>query len=134
MQLELIRVYHTLGTNGVILLNGEKICAAIELPWKNNQPRISCIPEGKYTLIKRYSPRHGWHLQVMDVPGRQYILIHPANNAALELKGCIAPVAAHTGIGRGLQSRNALQKLKALVYPVLAKKQPVFLIIKTQFV
>ena len=131
MQLELIRVYNPLATNGTILLNGVKICAAIELPWKNNQSRISCIPEGKYTLTKRYSPRHGWHLLLMDVPGRQCILIHPANNAMLELKGCIAPVTEHAGIGRGLQSRKALQKLKALAYPVLEKGQAVFLTIKS---
>ena len=96
MKPELIRTYFAEGTNGILLLDGAAICPTIELPWKNNQSRISCIPEGKYKLIKRYSPHFKWHLQVMDVPGRELILIHPANDALRELQGCIAPVAQLT--------------------------------------
>ena len=75
---------------------------SIELPWKENQTGVSCIPEGRYELVKRWSPKFLRHLQVMNVPGREYILIHPANEALQELKGCIAPVCFLTGAGKGL--------------------------------
>ena len=83
MKLELIRKYFPQGTNGALLIDGVKLCATIELPWRNNEPSISCIPEGDYRLIKRYSPHFKAHLQVWDVPGRDEILIHPANDAAV---------------------------------------------------
>lgn len=131
MELELIRTYHVCGTNGALLLKGEQICATIELPWKNNEHRISCIPEGRYALKKRYSPKHGWHLEVMGVPNRQWILIHPANDAVTELEGCIAPVSSITGIAMGNRSRIAVNKLVARVFPVLEIGEPVFLTIKS---
>ncbi len=91
MELELIRKYFDEGTNGEILYQERLLSYAIELPWKNNQARVSCIPEGRYELIKRWSPKFGRHLQVMNVSGREYILIHPANEALRELKGSVAP-------------------------------------------
>lgn len=105
------RTYHPKGTNGVLLRHGVPLCATIELPWKNNRPAVSCIPEGKYLLVQRSSLRMGRHLLVSSVPGRRFILLHPANNALLELKGCIAPVTTHTGPGKGIGSRKAMQVL-----------------------
>jgi len=130
MELELIREYFSQGTNGTLAFNGFAICATIELPWKNNSARISCIPEGRYSLIKRYSPHFKSHFMLEDVPDRQYILIHPANNALLELKGCIAPVSLITGIGKGIQSVKALQKIIGLLAFPFDNKQPVFITIK----
>lgn len=132
MKLELIRTYYPEGTNGQLLLNGEMVSLAIELPWKNNASRISCIPEGKYELRKRYSQRFGWHLELMNVPGRQLILIHPANDALKELRGCIAPVSFLRGHGKGTLSRIAFQKLKEKVYPALEKKETVHFIIQSK--
>lgn len=68
-------------------------CFTLELPWKDNKPQISCIPPGQYKLIHRSSPKYGNHLHVLDVPGRSYILIHPANYVS-QLRGCIAPGTA----------------------------------------
>lgn len=129
MKLELIRTYFPEGTNGILLLDGVVLCATIELPWKNNQSRISCIPEGKYQVIKRYSPHFRWHLQLRDVPGRQLILIHPGNDAITELKGCIAPVSLLTGIGKGDFSRLAFKKITSRLFPILENGSPVFLTI-----
>lgn len=126
MQLELIRTYHPQGTNGILLLKGKRVCFTIELPWKNNQSRISCIPEGRYELKKRYSPRFGWHILVVNVPARSFILIHAANDAGKELKGCIAPVAELSAPGKGNLSKLALQKLLAIVSPVLGCNQPLY--------
>jgi hypothetical protein len=72
---------------------------SIELPWKDNHTGVSCIPKRKYELVKRWSPKFNRHLQIMNVPGRGLILIHPANEALPELKGCIAPVFFLTGGG-----------------------------------
>ena len=128
MELELIRTYFPNGTNGVVLL---QLCNSIELPWQNNQHQISCVPEGRYELRKRYSPKFGWHLQVMDVPGRDLILMHPANDALKELEGCIAPVSLLTAEGKGSESRVALGKITSLVFPELEKGNKVFITIKS---
>ena len=98
-----------MGTNGKILYKDRLMMYSIELPWKDNLARVSCIPEGRYELVKRWSPKFNRHLQVMNVPQRDGILIHPANDALQELKGCIAPVSFLTGAGKGLRSRMALE-------------------------
>jgi hypothetical protein len=130
MKLELIRTYYRNGTNGDLLLNGEKICSTIELPWKENKSQVSCIPEGSYELRKRYTPRFGKHFILMNVPNRSFILLHAANDALKEIKGCIAPVSFLTGDGKGLQARAALEKVVAVVYPVFEKGEKVFLEIR----
>ena len=130
MVLELSRTYFPDGTNGKLECEGKLICLTIELPWKNNETKVSCIPEGKYFIKKRYSSKFKWHLEVVAVQNRNLILIHPANNALQELNGCIAPVTKFSGPGLGLQSRNAFAKLKNLVNPILDKNESVELIIK----
>ena len=67
MEIQLIRTYHPGGVNGVLLVEGRELCKTIELPWRSNQPRISCIPEGQYLLRKRHSPRFRDHFEVMNV-------------------------------------------------------------------
>jgi hypothetical protein len=132
MQLELIRTYDPKGTNGKIFFNGGLMIYCIELPWKDNQAGVSCIPEGRYELVKRWSPKFGRHLQLMNVPQRNDILIHPANDALQELKGCIAPVWLITGAGKGIRSRMAMETLTRLVYGALDLHEQVFLIIKSK--
>jgi len=131
MELEIIRTYFPDGTNGEFFFNGARVCSSIELPWKNNQHRISCIPEGKYELTKRYSQRFGWHLLVNNVANRSYILIHAYNDALKESKGCIAPVSLCTGEGKGNNARASLKKLLAIAYPELEKGNKVFITIKS---
>ena len=132
MELELTRQYFTEGTNGTLACNGNVLCATIELPWKNNSARISCIPEGRYRLVKRYSPHLQHHYQLENVPGREYILIHPANNALKELQGCIAPVSLLTGTGQGSLSVKAMEGLRQYLKPVFDLNQPVFITIKIE--
>jgi len=128
--LVLRRTYGEQGTNGTIYFNGEKICHTIELPWRNNLQRLSCIPTGCYRLEKRKYTKHGEQIGIPAVLGRESILIHAANNAMKELLGCIAPVTELTGEGRGTESRKALVKLKALVYGLWEKGDEVFLVIR----
>lgn len=125
MVLVLKRTYFTEGTQGVLEWNGTIVCYTIELPWLGNQRRISCIPEGEYILQMRFSPKFKWHLHLMNVLGRDLILIHPANDAKKELLGCIATVTKHTGIGKGSKSRKALEKLKTTVYAAFDRNEEV---------
>ena len=131
MVLELTRTYFPNGTNGKLECKGKSICNTIELPWRENQTRVSCIPEGKYFIKKRYSQKFQWHLEVLDVKNRSLILFHPANNALQELNGCIAPVTKLSGPGLGLMSRKAFTALKRLVYRVLDTNESVELIVKS---
>ena len=131
MELELLRTYFNGGCNGSIYRGDTFVCHTIELPWKDNHRSTSCIPEGRYELQKRYTPKFKWHLILKNVPGRSVILIHPANDALKELKGCIAPVCTLTGEGKGLLSKNALTRLIAVVYAAL-QKEPVFITIQSQ--
>jgi hypothetical protein len=131
MILFLTRTYFPEGTNGKLECEGKLISHTIELPWKRNERGISCIPEGRYCIRKRYSAKYKWHLELVDVPNRKYILIHPANNAQKELRGCIAPVTKLSGPGLGLMSRKAFTKLKDLVYKALDNKESVELIVQS---
>jgi len=131
MVLLITRTYFPEGTNGKLECEGKLICNTIELPWKNNETKVSCIPEGKYFIRKRYSKKFQWHLEFIEVKNRSLILFHPANNALKELNGCIAPVTKISGAGLGLKSRKAFTKLRTIVYKALDEKQEVVLIIKS---
>jgi len=124
------RKYGAQGTNGTITYQGEEICHTIELPDRNNIPRISCIPIGQYKLEKRRYAKHGEQIGIPIVLGREAILIHAANNALQDLQGCIAPVTTLTGEGRGDYSGKALAKLKALVYSLWDMGDEVYLNIR----
>ncbi|MDG1729436.1 MAG: DUF5675 family protein [Algibacter sp.] len=132
MELTLYRAYFNEGTNGTLFRSGKFLCHTIELPWKNNKRNISCIPEGVYQIEPRFSKRFQHHLILKAVKGRSYILFHPANNALKELEGCIAPVIYLSGIGKGIYSRNAMQKLLSLVYQAKDRKETILLTIKSQ--
>lgn len=77
-------------TLGRFWFEGE-IIYTLELPWKDNEPFISCIPEGTYDVELTYSPKFKKMLWLIkDVPGRTGIRIHPASFVS-DLEGCIAP-------------------------------------------
>ena len=76
-----------------------ELLKTIELPWKNNQRRISCIPAGRYFCKIHTSPKFGWTLWLQDVPNRSAILIHSANHTR-QLLGCIAPGLEHEDIDK----------------------------------
>lgn len=81
---------------------GLKTWVSMELPWRDNQRRISCIPAGIYVCT--LTPSHMWTpradgrvYHVTNVPGRDSILIHAANWAGdvtkhwhSDLLGCIS--------------------------------------------
>lgn len=83
------------GTLGVMLVDGVAF-HSLELPWCDNQPRRSCIPQGMYACKLVQSPRFGRVFTVTNVPGRSAILIHSGNFAGdvergyqSHVQGCI---------------------------------------------
>lgn len=130
IKFELVRKYLPKGTNGKIFLDGKLICHSIELAWRNNIPKISCIPEGIYQIVRRYSNRYKNHYWIKNVPNRSLILIHPANNANKELQGCIAPVLNIVNDGVGEYSKKAFQILAEYIDPFFESDKQVFIHIK----
>lgn len=126
------RAYFKEGTNGTLFSSDRFLCFTIELPWRDNKRNISCIPEGVYEIIPRFSKRFEHHLILKNVKGRSFILFHPANDAKKDLEGCIAPVTYLSGIGKGVYSKDAMQKLLSLVYQAQDRKEKITLTIKSQ--
>lgn len=126
------RAYFEEGTNGALFNSDRFLCHTIELPWNYNKRNISCIPEGVYEIEPRFSKRFKHHLILKGVKGRSFILLHPANDALKELQGCISPVTYLSGIGKGVYSRDAMQKLLSLVYQAKDRKETILLTIKSQ--
>ena len=108
MVIELQRLYRDTWTDGLIFIKGILLCRSIELRWANNERNVSCVPEGVYPVAIIQHPKFGECLQVNGVKGRSGILVHVANDAQKELRGCIAPVFSLSGNGKGLHSRLAL--------------------------
>ena len=84
---------------GELFINGERFCDTLELPYRDNQRSISCIPTGEYKvrlrLPRESATRHYIHLLVKDVKDRSHILFHRGNTAK-DSRGCIL-------VGQGTQ-------------------------------
>lgn len=66
-------------------------CKTLELPWRNNQRNISCIPASNgtpYTVVKRWTEERKDHFHILNVPQRSAILIHSGNYYTHTL-GCV---------------------------------------------
>lgn len=97
MEARLIRFVKTQThiTKGIWLFDGKPVCCTLELPWRDNRKRVSCIPPGNYRCerckLKRYRITgtqilNAW--EIMDVPDRTGILIHTGNWES-DTEGCI---------------------------------------------
>jgi hypothetical protein len=79
-------------TIGELFVNGERFCDTLELPYRDNQRSISCIPVGEYKVRLRVAresaTRDYLHLLVKDVKDRSHILFHRGNTAK-DTRGCI---------------------------------------------
>jgi hypothetical protein len=83
----------TLGKMHIINDQGkiQKSVCTLELPWRDNQRMISCVPEGEYPLILEWSPRFQTKLWTLtNVPNRSGIRIHVGNFTS-QINGCILP-------------------------------------------
>jgi len=88
----------------------------VELPWRDNQRSVSCIPEGEYEIEFTYSPKFKTNLwEIKNVPNRSGIRIH-AGNFTRQIEGCILPGMVFGDIDRDgiidvVQSGTALSKI-----------------------
>ena len=91
-------------------------CATLELEVDKNAKRDDAIPPGIYTVVKRWSSKYKDHFHILDVPNRDYILVHNANYSR-QLLGCVAVGEKHRDIdGDGLTDvTNSVRTLKKLV-------------------
>ena len=91
--------YTPLGVFGKMEIAGRTIWT-VELPWLDNQRRVSCIPEGEYTCRPRRYFKGGYDaIEICDVPERSEIMIHKGNTIK-DLAGCIAP-GMKLGVSKG---------------------------------
>lgn len=114
--------------NGSIFL-----CKTLELPWKNNASKISCIPAGSYTCVYSKSPHFSlkaehdvFTYEITNVVNRAGI--HSANFFS-DLLGCIALGSVYSDInGDGvldiIDSRNTIKAFEQQL-----NKQPFTLLI-----
>lgn len=98
-------------------------CCTLEEPWKDNQRKISCVPEGLYKCVKHNTAKYQdvWRLE--NVKGRDGILIH-AGNTTEDIEGCILVgksfgklKSKKTGkmLPAVLDSRSALSELRMAI-------------------
>jgi hypothetical protein len=74
-------------TIGAFMQGNDVICGSFELPWKENQHDISCIPTGIYQC--KWDGSIGQY-RLSGVPNRGGIKIHKGNWAT-QILGCILP-------------------------------------------
>lgn len=75
-------------TVGTLIYNKNLTYSTLELPWRNNEKNISCIPPGEYKTIKQWHSNLGPVIKLLNVPGREDILIHRGNHTS-DTIGCI---------------------------------------------
>ena len=100
-------------TNGTLYMPSGREFYTLECPWRNNEPFVSCIPDGAYLIEPWHSPKFGdCYIVSGGLVGktqgvRTHILFHAANKVR-ELQGCIA-----LGLGmRGDNLTNSAQAIK----------------------
>ncbi len=99
------------GTFGVLIRDGAPICLTLELPWKDNEESVSCIPAGTYECSPHSGARFQNVWELKNVPDRKNILIH-AGNSSEDTHGCILVGSTYTQDGVSL-SRVALDTLRS---------------------
>lgn len=93
-------------TVGILYDGLDMLCFTMELPWLNNQQELSCIPPGAYDVESYSSPLHPDVWQIINVPGRTAILIHPGNTVN-DTHGCICVGASVGIVGKQLAVLNS---------------------------
>jgi hypothetical protein len=112
------------GTFGILAIDDTvETFITLELPDRDNKPGKSRISAGSYLCIKNTGKKGGF--RVLDVPGRDDILIHVGNFAGDTSKGCRSDVEGCILVGtkRGklngqtavLNSRIAMKRLGELL-------------------
>ena len=125
MKLQIVRLYQTpiddpkqTESDWYVINDNHRViyeCVGLELPWRENKRRVSCIPDGTYKAIKHNSPTFGKSFWIKDVHERSEILIH-VGNYNKDTLGCLLPGQERIDINKdGLMdvtnSRNTMNDL-----------------------
>ena len=105
------------GTFGAMVFENIPFAVSLELPWLDNQPRVSCIPAGEYICKRVNSPKFGNTFEVTNVSGRTHILLHKANKLS-DLLGCIGVAEEFGKLGNEsgvLNSKHGYNEFMALM-------------------
>ena len=114
----------TLGRIEILDATGKVVSEkhSLELAWKNNESRVSCIPNGIYWCekVKANDPNTRIkyeHLWIKDVPDRGGIKIHKGNFYN-QILGCVLPGESLADInGDGVMDVvNSTQALNDMLY------------------
>ena len=76
-------IYRPFGSTSIAHL-----CYTLELPWKQNANKVSCIPAGRYPAFVRTDGKNGWCVELGHTGNRTHVQIHKGNSAA-DIEGCI---------------------------------------------
>ena len=120
--------YSDEGTRGKLYLPSGEVFCTMELPWKGNRRRVSCIPVGSYQCVWGRSPKSAQCSIVLDVKGRAEILFHNGNYAGdpekgykTDSEGCILVGSKH-GILSGQRAVTGSLAARALFERVMAEQ------------
>ncbi len=111
------------GTFGTLVTDSGFSVYSGELPWRNNEKEISCIPLGVYIVQRIISPKHGPCYCLTDVPKRTDVEIHKGNYCGDVSKGFKSDVLGCVIVGNALgalagqacvlNSKDAVARLEA---------------------
>lgn len=117
-------------TIGRLYIETEYFCDTLEPTWrdyKHGARKImgcSAIPEGRYAVVITWSAKlEAWLPLLLHVPNFEGIRIH-AGNTAQDTAGCIL-VGQNREVGKVLNSRTWLKKLKAKIVEAKENGEPV---------
>ena len=120
---------------GQPLTKGLQICDTLEPTWRdyaNGAYKVkgrSAIPEGRYAVVISFSPKFKqWLPILLGVPKFEGIRIH-AGNCSEDTEGCIL-VGKNREVGKVLDSRIWLHRLKQKIVEAKDKGEPVWITIK----
>ena len=110
-------------------------CDTLEPTWRDYEHGAykvkgrSAIPEGRYAVVISWSPKiKQWLPILLGVPKFEGIRIH-AGNTAEDTEGCIL-VGKNREVGKVLDSRIWLHRLKQKIVEAKARDEPVWVTIK----
>lgn len=122
-----------------VYIDGELMCYGIEDQFNKDKIRGETrIPEGTYVVGKRYSPKftpiydHEM-LWIKDVPGFEFILLHPGNTDD-DTEGCLC-VGTEPDYIKGqravLNSRAAYKRIYPIISAAIDRKENVTITYKS---
>jgi hypothetical protein len=93
----------------------------LELPYRDNEPDVSCIPEGRWLCTQTSSSKAPLTWEV-EVPGRSRILFH-AGNFDRDSRGCILVGLSWSRVDGHPAILQSAEGFKLFVYELKDYKQ-----------